>query len=503
MGLFHPEELDFAHRLGELIFVNPFAPDRFELEHRLLGSAYRADGVLWSRSGVDEKSRANIGKLHQLAEEWADRLRLRLDEPGSARATPDEWQQYWKIVMYHLFERYRGALAGLLVDEDATSFPRYREFRADFNYYLEKAGDAFHYYTAERTVAIFFQIHRAFHHIFEFLIGGTAAAGALRASVWQSIFSYDLERYNRALFDRMNNITTLITGESGTGKEVVARAIAFSQYIPFDAKTMRFVSSYRESFRPLHLSAMPATLIESELFGHRKGAFTGALEDRTGHLENCSEYGTVFLDEIGEITSETQVKLLRILQTRRFQRLGESRERQFTGKLLAATNRDLPEAIGEGRFREDLYYRLCADMIVTAPLREILDGRRAELENFIQLLCVRLIGEREAADFTAEAAGWIEKNLGNSYPWPGNVRELEQCLRNLLIRRNYQPARTTEGKQKSGGGWLAAAGRNELTADELLRHYCRQVYAECGNYLAASERLGLDRRTVKRYCAED
>src|SRR5205085_3415278 len=118
-----------------------------------------------------------------------------------------------------------------------------------------------------------------------------------------------------------------------------------------------------ESFHALSLSALSPTLIESELFGHRRGSFTGAIDDRAGWLEVCRPLGTVFLDEIGEIDPAVQVKLLRVLQTRTFVRLGDTRNRKFTGKIIAATNRDLAQQMQLGQIREDFYYRLCSDMI--------------------------------------------------------------------------------------------------------------------------------------------
>ena len=119
----------------------------------------------------------------------------------------------------------------------------------------------------------------------------------------------------------------------------------------------------RDQLRIAASGALPATLVESELFGHRRGAFTGAVQDRAGWLEACPAHGTVFLDEIGELEPALQVKLLRVLQERTFHRIGDTRERRFSGKLIAATNRDLAAEIQAGRFREDLYYRLCADVI--------------------------------------------------------------------------------------------------------------------------------------------
>src|SRR5690606_8428305 len=216
--------------------------------------------------------------------------------------------------------------------------------------------------------AISFQIRRAFHYLFYSIVGSSMAAARLRAAAWESIFTHDMRRYYRLLHGRMGDITTLITGPSGTGKELVARAIAYARFIPFDARTRSFADDFSELFFPLNLSALSPTLIESELFGHRRGAFTGAIEDRAGWLETCPARGTVFLDEIGELDGPIQVKLLRVLQSRTFQRLGDTRTRRFGGKIIAATHRDLAAEMQAGRFRADLYYRLCSDLITTPTL---------------------------------------------------------------------------------------------------------------------------------------
>src|SRR5262249_38297977 len=162
----------------------------------------------------------------------------------------------------------------------------------------------------------------------------------------------------------------LIIGPSGTGKERVAEAIGRSQYIPFDERKKEFKIGFLnakkkavkidfvKAFKPVNLSALSPSLIESELFGHVKGAFTGGLDDHDGRLEECPGHGALFLDEIGELTSEIQVKLLRVLQTRHFQRAGDNDDRRFRGKIIAATNRDLAAEMQARRFREDFYYRL-------------------------------------------------------------------------------------------------------------------------------------------------
>jgi transcriptional regulator with GAF, ATPase, and Fis domain len=298
----------------------------------------------------------------------------------------------------------------------------------------------------------------------------------------------------------MNDISTLVCGPSGTGKELVARAVGLSRYIPFDRKSHSFENNFLGSFQALNLSALSPTLIESDLFGHCKGAFTGAIADRAGWMEECNPFGTVFLDEIGELDSTIQVKLLRVVQSRTFSRVGETQLRRFEGKIIAATNRDLAAEMHARRFREDLYYRLCADLITTSSLRAQLDDAPEDLHNLVMFTASRIIGD-DAEQLAFEVERWIDLNLGRDYPWPGNMRELEQCVRNCLVRGEYHPPKPILSTDTSRD-WLRRAERGAISADELLSHYCCWVYAQVGTYEGTAERLGLDRRTVKRRVAE-
>ena len=319
--------------------------------------------------------------------------------------------------------------------------------------------------------------------------------------VWQSIFTHDLFRYWRSLYDRMHDITTLITGPSGTGKELVARAIGLSRYVPFDPEREAFAATLDGAFHTLNLSALSPTLIESELFGHRKGAFTGAVQDRVGWLESCPAVGTVLLDEVGEIDASIQVKLLRVLETRELQRIGETTPREFKGKLIAATNRDLAAEMRAGRFREDLYYRLCSDLVATPSLRDQLRDAPDELCNLVLFVSERVVGEAGAPELADEVTDCIDRDLGPEYPWPGNVRELEQCVRNVLVRKRYRPP--TAQAQATDDGLAAALEDGGLTARELLGRYCTTVYARTGSYQETARRLALDRRTVKQHIDPD
>jgi DNA-binding NtrC family response regulator len=184
-----------------------------------------------------------------------------------------------------------------------------------------------------------------------------------------------------------------------------------------------------------------------------------------------------------------------VLQTRTFERMGDTKALHFRGKIIAATNRDLGREIAAGRFREDFYYRLCADIIHTPALAEQLVAEGEELPNLVLFIARRLVGDDEAPPLAEETLAWIDRSLGRKYGWPGNVRELEQCVRNVLIRGEYRPQRAAG----NGSEDLAAAiSAGTLTADDLLGRYCTLVFAETRSYQETARRLGIDRRTVRR-----
>jgi transcriptional regulator with PAS, ATPase and Fis domain len=344
----------------------------------------------------------------------------------------------------------------------------------------------------------FFQLRRAWHFIFRTIVGGSRPAARVRAAVWESVFTHDMRRYRRSLYASMGDLTTLVTGPSGTGKELVARAIGLSRFIPFDPIQQVFKEDYEGAFFALNISALTPTLVESELFGHQRGAFTGAVKDRIGWLEVCPPLGAVFLDEIGEVDESIQVKLLRVLQTRRFQRLGDTQDRQFHGKLIAATNREPQVEMAQGRLREDFYYRLCSDLVRTASLRDQLDeapDARSELSDLVKNIAVRLVGDDEAEILVEQVVSFVIGKLGLDYPWSGNFRELEQCVRNVLIRGEYRPA-SSPGKA-GRDHFVEQVTRGDLDLETLTSRYVTLVYQRAGSYVEAGRRLGMDRRTVK------
>jgi transcriptional regulator with AAA-type ATPase domain len=499
MNLFKPVERRFVASVSQLAYCNPFLPERIQFEREALGNEFEEHHADWNLRPGSEDDSQNLLRLVDRSQQVLDAARSRL---ADADLNETDVGLYEDLLLFLLYHRWRSGF-DQLVDTaqqgrgSSKSLRIYDAMTAQAEEYL-RAGERMLPLSRElgHMAACFFQIRRAFYNIFNFIMGVSRPAAELRATVWQSIFTHDIRRFRRTLFNRMADHTTLITGPSGTGKELVAQAVGLSRYVPFHVSTHKFQEDPAGTFIPLNLSALSPTLIESELFGHKRGSFTGATSDRRGWLEVCPALGTVFLDEIGELDPLIQVKLLRVLQTRTFSRLGESDTQRFHGKLIAATNRDLALEMHEGRFRADFYYRLCSDVIAVPTLQQRLADDPAELTHLVAHLSQRIAGD-EGGMLAAEVENWVRQRLGEKYPWPGNIRELEQCVRNVLIRRQYHPPQRQAAAGDPISALAAEIHSGSLTADELLSRYCSIVYAQTGSYEATARRVKLDRRTVK------
>ena len=515
MAFISASERSFLAAVSEFAYCNPFLPEHTRIEREALGDEFVEGEPVWSQPVEDpERPRANVWRIYEKLKTLAEELRSRLIT-GKFSPREADLLLYEDAILHLLYQRYYRQFyeASFGTASKLTSRWRfYHEFLSDWRRFFEIDGARlFNSSSATRhdprhTFACFRQIQRAFEQIFRDIIGGSMPAARLRASIWQSIFTHDMRRYRRTLYLRMGEFATLITGPSGTGKELAARAIAQSQYILFDDKKIAFVDDDAILFFPINISALPSELVESQLFGHRRGSFTGAIEDRKGWLEVCPAIGSVFLDELGDLDPSIQVKLLRVIETRQFHPVGETTARQFRGKLIAATNCDLAAGIRSGAFREDLYYRLCSDQIVTPSLAEQLADSPEVLTELIVYMSRRVAGA-EGDQLWGEVALWIAENLGRDYAWPGNYRELEQCVKNVLIRRDYRPSRPNSaghGPAPLASGPPDAMAQviedfrgGRVTANELLTRYCTIVYRINGSYEETARRIGLDRRTVK------
>jgi transcriptional regulator with PAS, ATPase and Fis domain len=281
--------------------------------------------------------------------------------------------------------------------------------------------------------------------------------------------------------------TVLIQGESGTGKELLARAIHFSG----DRGERPFVA--------VSCAALAETLLESELFGHEKGSFTGAVAQRKGKFE-LADGGTLFLDEIGDVSPKLQVDLLRVLQERRFFRVGGAQEIAVDVRVIAATHRDLEAEVRAGRFRDDLFYRLNVIAIRIPPLRERLEDVPLLAQEFLDRLAHEL--GREVTGISEEAL-----RLLLDHPWPGNVRELENAIERALVtcKAGVLAAEDFDFlKRLPAQPAQAAALPPGLTLQEMEKRYLAATLARLsGNVKAAAESLGIDRSTlyekIKRY----
>jgi transcriptional regulator with PAS, ATPase and Fis domain len=286
----------------------------------------------------------------------------------------------------------------------------------------------------------------------------------------------------------LRTLPVLIEGESGTGKELLAKAIA-NEGVRSD-----------KPFRVINCGAIPSELVESELFGHEKGSFSGAVKERIGYFEEA-DTGTLFLDEIGELPLQAQVKLLRVLQESEVTRVGSAKPRKVDVRIIAATNRDLAEEVAQGRFREDLFYRLAVVVLKIPPLRQ----REGDIGLLIDALLKRVNEE------CAEEPGYIHKklsagarNLLLNHTWPGNVRELQNTLRRaavwsdgaIITERDIRDALLPKARRENGVPRDELVLGNGIDLPKVIaatakRHLEEALRVSNGNKRKAAELLGL------------
>ncbi len=358
---------------------------------------------------------------------------------------------------------------------------------------MELAKAEYNLEQSAKYIALFFQLRRGFYFINQAISGSSASIIQLRSQLWQNLFSFQPQWYLAFLCEQMEDFSTLILGETGTGKSTIAAAIGCAGYIPFDLKQGKFKESFTRTFQAINLSQYPASLLESELFGHKKGAFTGAIENHLGIFARCSEYGAVFIDEIGETDIPTQVKLLTVIHDRSFTPVRDHKKLRFEGRVIAATNQDIHQLRTKQLFRNDLYYRLCSDVITVPTLQQRLQEQENELLNLTTSIVNKILPDA-TADFSREIVRRIREHVPAHYSWPGNVRELEQCIRRICLTGAYRIEQNSTPKQ---AGVLQID--DQPTVNHLITHYCQHLYQQQGSYESVARITGLDRRTVKKY----
>jgi DNA-binding NtrC family response regulator len=477
-----PAQREFLSLVTRAAFCNPFSDEFEQLQLQIAGCD--------AATPVAERRRLTVQRWEQQLHE------LHAAGITSFKHAEGEDREILRYAcLYEVYHRYLAAFDQLIEEQIAAG---------DRSVPVRFAGKALSLLTrrgfsleeARRYFAILYQIRRAFRFIDRGLVGRSPCMKQLRRHLWNNVFTHDIRFYEKHLWNRMEDFSTLLLGETGTGKGAAAAAIGRSGFIPFDETSGKFAESFMRSFLALNLSQFPETLIESELFGHKKGAFTGAISDHDGVFARCSPHGAIFLDEIGDVSVPVQIKLLQVLQERTFSPVGGHETLRFRGRVIAATNKPLDRLRAAGQFRDDFFYRLCSDVIVVPPLRQRLAEEPAELDDLVALILRRLMGESDPA-----IVAQVRDRLDRSYPWPGNVRELEQAVRRVLLTQQYRGERRAEAPDLCSQ-LVAGIEAGRLDADALLAGYCAMLYARHGTIEEVARRTNLDRRTVKAYLAK-
>lgn len=467
---------DFWQLISRAAFANPFSAERRELDLKITG-----------------KAEPDLQKLSAIVFERVKKLENQ--DAANFRCFADEESEIMRIgFLFEIYHRFYAQLDQLILDqikcgEKCCPVP----FAGEILAFLAKRGFAKD--EALRFFGIFYQLRRAFFFIVHGLIGQASCMKELRRHLWNNVFTFDIRWYDRYLWNRMEDFSTLLLGETGTGKGAAAAAIGRSGFIPFDERKNCFAESFAQNFISLNLSQFPETLIESELFGHKKGAFTGAIEAHQGVFARCSPHGAIFLDELGDISVPIQIKLLQVLQERTFSPVGSREKLRFHGRVIAATNKSLDELRREKLFRDDFFYRLCSDSIVLPPLRQRFQEFPRELYLMLEHILARMTGE-SATELIPTVRKKLIACVGKDYAWPGNVRELEQAIRRILLTERYDGEKPASDLRSQ---LLSGVESGTLDADALLSLYCRLLHERHETFEAVAARANLDPRTVKKY----
>ncbi|MBX3251118.1 MAG: sigma-54-dependent Fis family transcriptional regulator, partial [Myxococcales bacterium] len=478
---------DYLRLVSRAAFANPFGVLRYELDAQLTGRAPDDPDIV----------------AHVLAGLEARLADARAADGRALRATPygrfaaEDAQLLEDALLFDAFHRFADPLDDLLARELGASAAQPFSAAREIGAFLIERG--FPEARVGRALELFWQLRRAWRLFRESLPGVSASARRLRADLWDALFTTDVRVYERHLWDRMEDFSLLLLGPTGTGKGAAARALGRAAFVAW--KRDRFARAFESAYVPLSLAELHEGLVESALFGHEKGAFTGAIARHEGVLARCPAHGVLFLDEIGEVSLPTQTKLLRVLQDRTYSPVGSAESRRFEGRVVAATHRDLASLRAEGTFRDDFWYRLSSHTITIASLRQRLDEAPGELEVLVRELVARIVGTSGASNVAleAEVLEALARDLPARYPWPGNVRELEQAVRRVLLTGACAPdPKPGEVRGPAARFWDRAA-RGQLDATELLQGYCALLYVAHGTYVDVARLTQLDRRTVQKH----
>ncbi len=510
--LFDPGWMAFLEPVSLLYATNPFEPAWQGRMKRALGADYvPEDGSAGSPVAAFDRNADRLAE--PLAAALAGAARRLAD---GAVGTPEERAVYQGAALFGLWNNYRPHLQGL-IDADGVEAPFFDDFAKSHRFLFGHPG--LRVPEPAHLLAFFYQARRAWYFAAKTLLGASPSAMAARAAVLRANLGADICAYVAGLYHHMDEIPVLITGETGTGKDVAAGCIGRSRYIPFDAHTRRFLRKLADDYHVRSLCEVPPELVASALFGHKKGSFTGAIADALGFLMLPGRYGTLFIDEIGEILAHVQAQLLRPFQNREVVPLGEARARKILGRLMFATNRDLEAMCGRGEFRPDLYERMNGVRIHMPPLRQMLAEAPEELAGYVRAFMTGKLDDPDQVEaWTARVVETIRATKGG-YAWPRNLRELRNYTERYILMGYGStppppPAEYVVRPQAGEAGARAPesvcvpssevlgrrAKAGEVTLGEVARALVTRVHASTGENTAETARkLGIDYRTVQRW----
>jgi DNA-binding NtrC family response regulator len=491
------EDRSLLEQVAAIAVMNPFSEERDAADRSIAGGHLAPRSLLLLQELMDKVER------HVL------RLREEIGRADLLNAfSEDDRTLVGKVLLFHEFHARILHFDEFIAAQERAFDLLAPPFAAECLRTLETWG--FSSDEASDYFALMYQLRRAYYFIRSALQGESTRILELRSQLWNSIFSHDSEFFESTLRGRMENFSILILGETGTGKSAAARAIGLSQYIPWERSKRRFAYHPSTLFCPINLVEYPETLLESALFGHKKGSFTGAISDHAGLFARTNENSLVFLDEIGEASPAIQVKLLRVLQERMFTPVGEETARPFRGRIVAATNLTIAELTHGKRMRLDLFFRLCTDVIEFPSLRLLTRENPEELARVVDVIAERTLGAPVSKRRRGEVVEKIRVAVGEDHAWPGNIRELEQRVRQILLTGKTTLPKldlvTLPGADAGGGGLealLVKAAESGLDADGILQRYCVALYEKERSYESVARIARLDWRTVRKLCQRE
>ncbi len=433
------DDLFALESISHLHTLNPFEPAWEALQRQATYvSAYVPAG------GASPAEGTLTREVWHLLENYTIRLgRAGYYLSTGATGTAPELATYQRAALYRLWEDF-APLLQKIIDQDAVDVPFYDSFvqshRSYFGYPGLTPPEPAH------LLAVYYQALRAWYFPATKILGRSPSAVAARVALWQANLGGDLCAYVDSLYRHMDEIPVLITGETGTGKELAAECIGWSRYIPFDPGTRHFARRYGEDFHVRNLCEVPADLLPSALFGHKRGAFTGATADAPGYFALAGQHGTLFLDEAGEIPEHVQAKLLRPFQNREYVPVGELRPRKIQGRLLFATHRDLEALCKEGKFRPDLHERMNGFHVHMPSLRQMLAEAPGELVRYVRAFVAgKLEGPEHVERWTERVTSSIRATRSD-YLWTRNLRELKNYTERYVLTNGRVTEPTPVGR---------------------------------------------------------